>query len=182
MRVFIGLELGEEANEALTLFQNDLRPYVERGRFTHQENFHLTLWFVGDTESAQVRLIKHAIEDVARHFGPFQIELGALNAFQKKNRKVLWVGLSSGLYHLEKLYEVLEREFRYIGIHKEPGDFTPHITIGRQFSLLDSVQSLRERHQVKPVKCHIGHITIFESKRVNDLLRYVPISRVKLEE
>ncbi|WP_430883788.1 RNA 2',3'-cyclic phosphodiesterase [Fusibacter sp. JL216-2] len=182
MRVFVGLELGEEANEALATFQNDLRPYVERGNFTRKENFHLTLWFIGETDSAQVSMITHALEDIARHFAPFEIELGDLNAFQKKNRKILWIGPSSGLYHLEKLYDALEKDFRHIGIHKEPEAFTPHITLGRQLSLLDTVQNLRERHTVKPVKCHIGYITVFESKRVKDLLTYVPIKRVKLNE
>lgn len=182
MRVFIGLELGEEANEALATLQNDLKPYVERGRFTRKENFHLTLWFVGETDSAQVGLINHAIEDVAMHFGPFEIELGALNAFQKKNRKILWVGLSSGLYHLENLYKAIEREFKHIGLYKEPGDFKAHITLGRQFSLLDTVPSLRARYSVRPVKCPINHITVFESKRVNDLLTYVPIRIIKLQK
>lgn len=115
-------------------------------------------------------------------FAPFEIELGDLNAFQKKNRKILWIGPSSGLYHLEKLYDALEKDFRHIGIHKEPEAFTPHITLGRQLSLLDTVQNLRARHTVKPVKCHIGYITVFESKRVKDLLTYVPIKRVKLNE
>ncbi len=106
----LDLNWEKRQNEALATFQNDLRPYVERGNFTRKENFHLTLWFIGETDSAQVSMITHALEDIARHFAPFEIELGDLNAFQKKNRKILWIGPSSGLYHLEKLYDALEKD------------------------------------------------------------------------
>ncbi len=180
MRVFVGLELSDEAMSELKRVQEKIKPYVERGNLTRVDNFHLTLWFLGEIHEDLLKLVTHAVENVSMHYGPFEIELGDLGAFQKKNRKILWAGLSGGTHHLETLFIALEKEFKLLGIHSDPRGLSSHITLGRQLRLLDSVSDLKERYKVHPVKSKISYLTIFESKRVDDVLTYVPISRIEL--
>lgn len=182
MRVFVGLEISDEARDELENTQNLIKPYIERGNLTKPDNLHLTLWFLGEVHDDLLMLVTHAVENISMHYGPFDLELGKLGAFQKKNRKILWAGVSSGEYHLEKLYSALEKEFKLIGIHADPRGLNPHITLGRQLNLLATVSELSERYKIHPVKFRVSCLTIFESKRVNDVLTYVPISRIELNK
>lgn len=182
MRVFVGLELSEEARQTLKDTQDAIRPYVERGSLTRPDNFHLTLWFLGEVHEDLLLLVTHSVQNIAKHYGPFDLELGELGAFQKKNRKILWAGISGGEFHLEKLFELLIKEFKVIGLHPDPRGLNAHITLGRQIKLLDPISDLRMRYKVPPVKFRINHLIIYESKRVNDVLTYVPITKIALNK
>jgi 2'-5' RNA ligase len=142
----------------------------------------MTLWFLGEVHEDLLELVSHAVVNITQHFGPFDIELGGLGAFQKKNRKILWAGISNGEYHIQNLYDAMAKEFKLLGIHPDPKGLNPHITLGRQLALLDSVSDLRDRYPVKPVKVRVNHLTVFESKRISGTLTYLPIARIELNK
>ena len=48
MRLFIAIKLNDEMVEALTGLQGDLQFIGMRGRYTPEENLHLTLAFIGE--------------------------------------------------------------------------------------------------------------------------------------
>ena len=181
MRIFIGLEINEEARDALILLQTQLKPYIDRGRLSRPENFHLTLRFLGEIHEDLLKLVFDAMEDAAHLYKGFDISLGNLGAFQKKNRKILWAGIGTGSDQMNALYDIIQKELKLIGIHPEEQSLNAHITLGRQIKLLDTVEDLKTRYAVDPVKIRISHITVFESTRINDVLTYVPIRRLELK-
>lgn len=180
MRIFVGIELSEEARKSLKNAQFKLRPYVERGKFTRSENFHLTLWFFGEIQDNQLRLIQEATRQVALNRGPFELVLGPLGVFQKKKRVILWAGVSQGERALNDLFTDFIDAFGKIGFQVDPRGLNPHITLGRQIKLVDDINSLNAKYPILPTRFIVEHLTIFESKRVNDRLTYVPIDRVHL--
>tara|TARA_Y100000588_G_C14091126_1_gene854527 strand:+ start:485 stop:1042 length:558 start_codon:yes stop_codon:yes gene_type:complete len=180
MRIFIGIELSENANRVLEEVQTAIGPYVDRGNLTRPENFHLTLWFLGEIHGDLLTLVQHGVENVAQHLKPFNLELGNLGEFKKKNRIILWAGLSKGELYLQHVFDELVKEFKLIGLHPDTRGLNPHITLGRQLKLLDTTEALSERYPVEAVPFTVEKLTIFESKQVDGVLKYIPKSRVQL--
>jgi len=180
MRVFVGIELSEDAVNSLKDVQDSVRPYVERGNLTIPSNFHLTIWFLGEVHGELLKLVEHGVQNIANHYKPFDLTLGPLGAFEKKNRFILWGSVSKGEEALNELFAEFVKEFKLIGLHPDPRGINPHITLGRQLSLLDTIEDLSERYPVQATQFKVDHLTIFESKRVDDVLRYIPVKRVHL--
>ncbi len=181
MRVFVGIELSEEAIGELISVQNQIKPYIDRGSLTEQRNFHLTLRFIGEINRDLLKLLIDAVSDTAHLFSGFDLDLGELGCFQKKNRKIIWAGVGDGINKLNELHDLLNKELKLVGIHPDEQAFHPHITLGRQIKLLDTVQDLKGRYPINSKRSTINYLTVFESKRVNDELTYVPIKRLELQ-
>lgn len=49
MRLFVALQLEDRVKDALIQFIDSVRPHTQEGRFSHRENLHLTLSFIGET-------------------------------------------------------------------------------------------------------------------------------------
>ncbi len=178
MRVFIGIELDQRTKKYIREVQGKVRKHCEKGRFTMSDNFHLTLKFLGEIDEAQLSGIIDAMDKAVNDTSPFEIGLDRVDYFQKKNRRILWVGSKSSS-ELEALASTVENTMEAIGFEPDNRPYQAHITLGRQVKLkADDVLS-ETSVEWRPI---IDNITLFESKRVDDVLRYVPIKRFALEQ
>lgn len=48
MRLFLSIPLDEKTRREIIAIRNKLRNHAESGRFTQEENLHLTLVFLGE--------------------------------------------------------------------------------------------------------------------------------------
>ena len=63
MRLFVALELEDRMKDALIEQMRALRPHTKQGRFSHRENLHLTLCFIGETgRVAQAKRALHRVQ------------------------------------------------------------------------------------------------------------------------
>jgi len=49
MRLFVALKLSEPVLDRLSKTTRELKTHAVSGRFSHRENLHLTLAFIGET-------------------------------------------------------------------------------------------------------------------------------------
>ena len=62
MRLFVALQLEDRVKDALIQFIDSVRPHTQEGRFSHRENLHLTLSFIGETgKAAQAKRALHQV-------------------------------------------------------------------------------------------------------------------------
>ncbi len=181
VRIFIGIELEDETRQILQTSAKNLETCVEKGRFARAENYHLTLHFLGEMDEKALERVKTCTANTAKCFECFELELGKIGAFTKKNRKIIWAGISNGTYHLDRVYKTLEEQLIEAGFPIERSPYTPHITFGRQFIVDMSDDALSQAAGLPAHKFYVRNITVFESTRVNDLLTYVPLQRYELK-
>ena len=63
MRLFVALQLEDRVKDALIQFIDSVRPHTQEGRFSHRENLHLTLSFIGETgKVAQAKRALHRVQ------------------------------------------------------------------------------------------------------------------------
>jgi 2'-5' RNA ligase len=75
----------------------------------------------------------------------------------------------------------VEELMKECGFEKDDRPYVPHITLGRGMRFNVPFEKVRGNVHIKHECIHVHEITLFESKRVNGKLAYVPIQTAKLE-
>lgn len=126
VRCFIGILFPRQAIDEIVRVQEALREgdlFV--GKFTQEENLHMTLKFLGGIDEEKVREVAKKLEGVK--FREFFCTLGGVGVFSKDFVRIIWMGiLGDGIFQLQKdvdgvLSDGFEPERRFMG----------HLTLAR---------------------------------------------------
>ena len=102
-------------------------------KWVRAENLHVTLKFLGETESAKLGALQNVLAAV-RSSDPVNLEFRGLGFFPNEKRpRVLWAGMEASP-NLKTLAADIDRAAHRLGFLLEDRPFTPHLTLAR-FSL-----------------------------------------------
>lgn len=90
MRLFVALQLEDRMKDTLIQQIEAVRPHTKEGRFSHRENFHLTLSFIGET--GRVAQAKRALHRVQAE--PLVIATAGVGRFRRSTGDILWEGVA----------------------------------------------------------------------------------------
>ena len=124
-RLFVALALPEHVRSALTR----LRRGFPGARWVAEENFHLTLRFIGEVDNRAMDDIAERLDRV-REPG-FDLEIDGFGCFETKGKvRALWarVPASEELLHLQRK---IDTALDSVGVPRETRKFKPHITLAR---------------------------------------------------
>jgi 2'-5' RNA ligase len=131
-RLFVAIDLGDEARRALGEAQAVCRRADLPVRWVDVAGAHLTLKFLGETERAQGAPIGAALSAVAGRHRPLLLSTGTPGAFPNLRRpRVLWLGLTGALDRLAALQRDVDDALTGLGFPRETRPFSPHLTLGR---------------------------------------------------
>jgi 2'-5' RNA ligase len=132
LRLFIAIEIGDEAKKSLGRIQALLRRELPAARWVKPASIHLTIRFLGDTDEREVPHILEAIAGAAAGGGAFTIALRGAGAFPNAGRpRVIWIGVDEPTGVLAGIASRLNAGLSSAGFPAADRPFTPHITIGR---------------------------------------------------
>lgn len=121
-RLFVAIAPPAEIVDALVDIQTGLRG----ARWIPDENFHLTLAFIGETD-------RHGLDDAASALAgvaapAFDVKLSGCGYFGDRKPRALWAGaaMTPALSHLQAK---VETALRRAGFLEEKRKFTPHVTL-----------------------------------------------------
>ncbi len=167
MRLFVGIELPETIRRALGL----LRGGIRGAKWQRDDQFHLTLRFIGEVPPSHVDEIVGALAGIS--FSPFALRLSGVGLFGNGHQpRLLWAGVKDAapLRHLaRKVNHALER----IGIEEEHRKFAPHVTIARFARRAGPVDEWIGQHRdfsLPPFP--VSHFSLFESHLLGEGARY----------
>ncbi len=102
-----------------------------RIKWTSAHQFHLTLFFFGDTDSHYVSLLSSQVLKIASHNQSFQYTLTESGIFtSNKQPQVLWLGVNAPA-HLKNLKQAVDAMAINLGFKADNRPFKPHLTLGR---------------------------------------------------
>ena len=161
MRLFAAVHFSMEAKASLLDAMDDLRRQAD-GNFTREENLHLTLAFIGETNN-----LKGAIAALERVEGaPFKLRLRGAGHFGD----LWWAGLEK-CPPLEKLAANTQRALRKAGFPIEERPFRAHVTLARQVRPLGDGIFLR----VHPAETRVTRLSLMKSERIDGRLTYTEV-------
>lgn len=165
MRLFISINLPANLKDALSnRLSNFKKETLNDIRWVKEENWHITLKFLGEIEEERVEKIKEKITYVARNNRQQSIRFSRIAAFPSlENPRVIFIGLDDTTRTLTKLYRDIGAQFS-----EKPGSFTPHLTIGRVKERADKrkISGLLKEYQeldFSPFELKIEKISLMKS-------------------
>jgi 2'-5' RNA ligase len=188
MRVFVGIEVGDEIRRRAERVVSDLRQRVGAhldARWVPLDNFHLTVRFVGHVPDDRAPAVIAALAQPLS-VPPFEIEFNGCGRFPLRGGpRALWIGLSRGLAALTQLHVEFNRRAAPFGYPPEDRPFAAHLTLARikdargsQGRLVDEALS---RIAVQSVTQRVEHVTVFESRLSPKGAQYAVLRQIPLQ-
>jgi len=170
MRLFIALTFPPAVHSALLRAQTALKKQG-RGNFTREENLHLTLAFIGETD--RLDEARAALREVSA--SPAALQFAKIGAFDD----LIWVGaeLTPSLAALQKDVACRLKEH---GFSLEKRAFRPHITLCRRFAPFGKRDLACVEQALGKANCRAEQVILMESLRVDGKLVYRRVETKKL--
>jgi 2'-5' RNA ligase len=183
MRLFVAVTLDRGLQRALARAAAEL-PELGRGRrgpvATREEQIHLTVRFLGETEDMRIADVIAATEAAAAAFAPFSFVVRGLGCFPKPDvGRVFWAGLEP-CPTLEQLALRVERELRERGFPPEPRGFSPHVTLARVKGAPIRLAAPLDPERPRFGEQEVDELTVMESRPSPRGSLYVPVAHAPL--
>jgi 2'-5' RNA ligase len=168
MRLFVAINFPGEIKEAVAEIRDGLKESSLRGKFTLDENLHLTLAFLGECDVRQTKDVKSVLDETL--FSPFTLMLDRVGYFKRDSGNTWWIGLKEN-NSLSCLQADLTERLIQKGFILENRKYTPHVTIGREVKMPAGFV----KPEVHPVGFNITNIELMKSERLDGKLVYMPV-------
>lgn len=181
-RLFIAMDLNSVHGENLVETQRRLKKELDKGSLVPQENFHMTLAFLGEQDEEGQKSIEEAMDEVAHKTTIFLTYMGSLGYFSFDKGDTLYMGIkeNEGLMDLETS---LQEALRHRGFPIEERPFRPHITLVKKAKLLPKISSLEELARsihLPKLPILVDKLILFESHLHEEGARYERLYEVPL--
>ncbi len=133
-RLFVGLRLPPEAMRELSLWQGSIQEQLPFSKWTHPQDFHVTLQFLGNTEAEMADQLAPALRQLAAAAAPLTLHAEGLGVFGPPAApSILWAGVAGDLPALAALQRDTVRACARHGFAAEDRAYRPHITLARRY-------------------------------------------------
>ena len=130
MRLFIAIEIPPIVRRALAGLLMEFRAIAPQAKWVRAENMHITLKFLGETESSKLAAVRETLSAIHSSQAVTLRFLG-LGFFPNENRaKVFWAGIESSA-NLPAIAVEIDQSMHRLGFPLENRPFTPHLTLAR---------------------------------------------------
>lgn len=127
MRLFVGIGLSDEAQQAIATQTRELREAFRRLRWSLPEQWHVTLQFLGETDEAACSCVVEHLREVRAQ--AVDVQLAEPGFFERAGVFHIAVGVTASLV---ALHDEVEQALLACGFGPEERAFAPHITLARR--------------------------------------------------
>ena len=168
MRLFIAINFPPEIKANIAKIRNCLKENSLRGNFTFDENLHLTLVFLGECDSKELKTIIEILNNT--NFQIFTLMFDKVGYFKRDSGNTWWIGLKENKI-LSDLQEDLTKRLIKSGFNLEDRKYTPHITIGREVKMTSGFT----KPEAPPTSFSVENIDLMKSEHINGKLTYTKV-------
>ena len=173
-RVFIAMELNSVHRENLKESQRRLAKDLEKGYIVPEENFHMTLAFLGEQSAEAMHRILDAMLEVAVQTPIFLTYMGNLGEFTFPKGATYFMGIRR-TKELLSLEESLQDALGRRGFPIEERPFHPHTTLVKKGKLLpqsEGLEAMNEKIHMPKLPILVDKLILFESIQDGEGTRY----------
>jgi 2'-5' RNA ligase len=189
VRLFTAVELDPAVRSAAARAAAELRRAIERAnplfraRWIPEDNFHVTLVFLGEVPDARVPAVLAALEPPPT-VPAFVLTLGRFGAFPATGMaRILWLGVDEGSAALAALHGEVAARLQPLGFEPERRPYHAHLTLARVADDARGDRAIRRLLQECTVEAGAspaGHVTLVRSRLTPKGAVYEPLLRVPL--
>jgi 2'-5' RNA ligase len=179
--LFVGVEVPAEARAVVAEAIEPLRREFPAARWAPEENWHVTIKFLGGTYPRLVTWLEAALRDAASGIPGFRTRIDGVGAFPSaRHARVVWAGLDDGSGRLGGLALAIDAACA-AEIRSETRPFHPHLTVARS----DPPLELPETFEATPLRSEpfpVERIVLFRSHLRRPAPRYEALRVFELGE
>jgi 2'-5' RNA ligase len=159
-RLFTGLEIPRDVAFLLSLKRGGLTG----ARWIDQENYHITLRFIGDVDGRVADEISDSLDRLSNSLS-FTVKLSHLGVFGGDKPRALYAGVEVNST-LTQLQAAHERVLQRIGLEPEGRKFTPHVTLARLRggNAAEIAHFIASAGRFEPLTFPVGRFVLFSSR------------------
>ena len=165
MRLFVAINFSATTQARLVELQDELRARCVKGSFSHLENLHLTLAFLGEVAPDRLASVQAALAGIT--FQPFELTIERVGC----GRALWWAGVAPS-QPLMTLQRAIARELRASDIDFDQRAYKPHITLARE--VIGDVAPW----QFAPFGEQVSGFDLMLSQRLDGRLTYTPVQHL----
>lgn len=177
-RLFIAMELNSVHRVSLKESQRRIAKDLEKGHLVPEENFHMTLAFLGEQSADAMHRVLDAMVEVAVKTPIFLTYMAELGEFSFPKGDTYFMGIRS-TSELLQLKETLKNALGKRGFPvDEERPFHPHITLVKKGKLLpqsEGLTALNEKVHMPKLPILVDKLILFESIQDGEGTRYEPL-------
>lgn len=183
-RIFAGIGFGEELGRDFAPWVKKLKKTADQKeiglKWTPPENYHVTLFFLGETAEEEVPALAEKLEAAVAPFAGFELKLRGLGAFPSvENARVLYLDVQRSQNLLELQAAVAAA---LSGGVRDGDDYLPHLTVSRLRNPKGVRDLLSPFRHVDLGRWAVKEVVLFESIQTGPFSVYKPLHRVPLME
>jgi RNA 2',3'-cyclic 3'-phosphodiesterase len=185
LRTFIAVKI-EPRHSLVQLMHQLKKAFSEESiKWVAENNFHLTLKFLGSTSPQQVNEIKAVLQNIGRFFPAFHFDLKGIGYFKRKGQpRVLFIKIEKDAL-LKQLAAEIDTQVSLLGFEKENRPFNPHLTLGRIKFLKNKSRfySITEKYSSKHIlQTTIHEIILYQSILKPEGAHYEPLEIIQMDK
>jgi len=134
LRLFLAIQIPQAIKREVERTQAELRRSLPQQtvRWTRPEQFHLTLKFLGNVDSAQTPALTEVLTGVCLTFQPLALRACGVGAFPDAHApRVIWIGINDTQNALASLHQALDSACQPFTSEPAEEKFSGHVTLGR---------------------------------------------------
>jgi 2'-5' RNA ligase len=134
IRLFIGIPLPASVQSLLPSWQSALQRDLKFQKWTHPEDVHITLFFLGDVAPEIVPAMEAELLSIAAETAPFGLRADGLGVFGPPAApSILWAGIEGDKAQLSELQRLVAGACARQGFAAESRGYRPHVTLARRY-------------------------------------------------
>ena len=150
LRLFIAVPVIPKLRRKFFNLVNQLKTTGADVKWVSEDNFHITLKFLGDTPEDKVGILIETLERTLSDFEPFRMKFYGTGVFPSMKRpKVIWVGLGDAHREISSMAQSVEDALESLGFEKESRPFKSHLTVGRVRSARGTADLIKQMERLK---------------------------------
>lgn len=146
---FIAAELPANVKEKVEQFKKQWRAEFNFKQWTHQEDLHITLAFLGAADETEIGLYQRYLKEEIPELPSADLVIERVDYFggNQLNPRIFWVGPTDGR-ELQTLYNRVQQIVVKTGGAAEKRPYRPHITLAKKwigsepFQLPESIEAI----------------------------------------
>ena len=189
-RVFVAINFQETIKKQIREYKKEIQDSISPEfefifRWVDDENFHLTLNFLGNLNQQEIERVSEILEEISQNYKKSEIFFNKIVLGPEKNKpRLIWMEGTAG-EELKKLKKEIDDVFLKQGFlgKKDIQKFTPHITLARIRSWQWHSIDREERPVIERdigLKIPVDSIDLMESKLKRPYPEYIKLRSFNL--
>jgi RNA 2',3'-cyclic 3'-phosphodiesterase len=131
VRLFLAIELPDEARRHLVKVQEVLKAAAPEAAYTRGQNLHLTLKFLGEVDERRVPEICESLVKIAVS-GRLELSADRIECFPPRGPvRIVAAAMCGSEAAMGGLHAAIEQRCKFLGFTSEARKYKPHVTLAR---------------------------------------------------